>query len=68
MAKAKARGQAGQASPLAVVPSLSTPSTVARSRALGSSAPMGISHKAQMDPMVRSSLLHEEGSGDRGVL
>ena len=67
-AKAKAKGLAGLASPVAFVPSLSTRTTVARSRVLGSSAPMGTSRKAQMDRMVRSSLLHEEGSGDRGIL
>ena len=68
MAKAKPRGLAGLVSPVAFVPALSTPTIVARSRASGSSAPMGTSHKAQMGRMVRSSLLHEAGSGDRGVL
>ena len=68
MAKAKARGLVGLASPVALVPSLSTPATVARSRASGSSAPVGTSRSVQMGRMVRSSLLREEGSVDRGVL
>ena len=68
MAKAKLRGLAGLVSPVAFVPSLSTPTTVVRSRVLGSSAPMGTSRKAQMGRMVRSSLLREEESGDREVL
>ena len=68
MAKAKARGQVGATTQLALAPSLSTPSTDARSRALGSSVPMGTSHQAQMGRVVRPALLREEGSGDRGVL
>ena len=68
MAKSKAKELAGFASQVALVPSLSTPSIVARPRASDSSAPMGTSRKAQMGRMVRSSLLREEGSGDRGIL
>ena len=68
MAKAKAPYLAGVSSPVALVPSLSIPSTDARSRASDSSAPVGTSRKAQMGRMARSSLLSEEGLGDRGGL
>ena len=68
MAKAKARGQAGMETPLALVPSLSTPSTDARSRLSGSSAPRGTSRKAQMGRMEGSVPLGEEESGDKGAL
>ena len=68
MAKAKAMGLTGLESPVALVPFLSTQATDGRSRASGSSAPMGTSRKAQMGRMVQSALLREEGSGDRGIL
>jgi len=68
MAKAKAPGQAGVEVLVALVPSLSIPSTYARSRASGSSAPVGTSRKAHMGRMARSALLGEEGLGDRGSL
>ena len=68
MAKAKAREQAGLATSIALVPSLSIPTTDTQPRASGSSASMGTSRQAQMGRMVRPSLLREEGSGDRGVL
>ena len=68
MAKAKARGQAGMETPVAFVPSRTTPSTDARSRPSGSSAPWGTSHAAQMGRMAGTVLLGEEGSGDRGAL
>ena len=65
MAKAKAPGQAGVQSPVALVPSPSIPSTGARSRVSGSSALVGTSRKGQMGRMARSALLREEGLGDR---
>ena len=68
MAKAKAPGQGGAQVPVVLVPSLSIPSTGARSRVSGSSALVGTSRKAHMGRMVRSALLHEEGLGDRGSL
>ena len=68
MAKAKARGQVGRATPAALVPELSTPSTDARSRPWGSSAPRGTSQMAQMGRMAGSVLLGEEVLGDRGAL
>lgn len=67
MAKAKAMGLAGLESPVALVPSLSTQATDARSRASGSSEPMDTSRQAQMGHMVRSAPLREEGSGDMGT-
>ncbi len=67
MAKAKAWGQAWVEPPAALVLALSTPSTGARSRASGSSAPMGTSHEAQTGRMARFVLLGEEGSGDRDI-
>ena len=68
MAKAKAQDQAGMETPVALVPSLSTPSTDARSRPSGSSAPRGTSHTAQMGRMEGPVLLGEGGSGGRGAL
>ena len=67
MAKAKAQVLAGVEPRFALVPSFSTSSTDARSRASGSSATRGTFHRAQMGRMAGSVLLGEEGSGDRGV-
>ena len=68
MAKAKAPGQAGVQALVVLVPSLSIPSTDARSQASGSSARVGTSRKGQMGRMAQSALLGEEGLGDRGGL
>ena len=68
MAKAKAAGvQVVVQGPIALALALSTPTTGARARASGNSAPGGTSQTAQTDHMVGALLLGEEGSGDRGV-
>lgn len=67
MAKAKAWGQPWVEPRAAFVLALSTPSTGARSRASGSSAPKGTSHETQTGRMARFVPLGEEGSGDMDI-
>ena len=68
MAKAKVVGvQVVVQGPIALALALSTPSTDARARASGNSAPGGTSYKAQTDHTVGALLLGEEGLGDTGV-
>lgn len=68
MAKAKVRGQVWVELPVALVPTLSNPSTGTQDRASGSSAPRGTSREAQTGRVAGFVLLGEEGSGDRGIL